>query len=186
MNKQVAMLKSYNDNGTALMINTGNDYALPFCQMVTNMDLRGSEYTILDECVPFLQIAVHGRVDYTGEPVNINGNPENEILYAAEYGAGLCFNFMSESSFATQKTLYTDYYGSHYDSWKTKMLEIYNRFNSELGHVYNQEMTGHENLTNDVSCTEYADGTKVYVNYGYSEYAADGVTVPARDYVVTR
>ena len=186
MNKQVAMLKSYNDNGTALMINTGNDYALPFCQMVTNMDLRGSEYTILDECVPFLQIAVHGRVDYTGEPVNINGNPENEILYAAEYGAGLCFNFMSESSFATQKTLYTDYYGSHYDSWKTKMLEIYNRFNSELGHVYNQEMTGHENLTNDVSCTEYADGTKVYVNYGYSDFTEGGVKVPARDYVVTR
>ena len=44
-------------------------------------------------------------------------------------------------------------------------------------------MTGHENLTNDVSCTEYADGTKVYVNYGYSEYAADGVTVPAREIV---
>ncbi len=186
LNKQVELLKSYNNNGTPLMINMGNDYAVPFCQMVTNMDLRGSEYTILDECVPFFQLAIHGRVDYTGEPVNINGNPENEILYAAEYGAGLYFTFMEESSFATQKTLYTDYYGSHFDSWKTKMLEIYNRFNSELGHTFNQEMTGHDNLTSDVSCTEYADGTKVYVNYGYSNYTEGGVTVPARDYVVTR
>ena len=93
---------------------------------------------------------------------------------------------MEESSFATQKTLYTDYYGSHFDSWKDKMLEIYNRYNSELGHTFNQEMTGHENLTGDVSCTEYADGTKVYVNYGYAEYTVNGVTVPARDYVVTR
>ena len=186
LNKQVELLKSYNNNGTPLMINMGNDYAVPFCQMVTNMDLRGSEYTILDECVPFFQLAIHGRVDYTGDPVNINGNPENEILYAAEYGAGLYFTFMEESSFATQKTLYTDYYGSHFDSWKTKMLEIYNRFNSELGHTFNQEMTGHDNLTSDVSCTEYADGTKVYVNYGYSDYTEGGVTVPARDYVVTR
>ena len=186
LNLQVERLKSYNDNGTPLMINMGNDYAVPFCQMVTGMDLRGSEYTILDECVPFFQLAIHGRVDYTGDPININGNPENEVLYAAEYGAGLYFTFMEETSFATQKTLYTDYYGSNFDSWKDKMLEIYNRFNSELGHTYNQEMTGHENLTADVSCTEYADGTKVYVNYGYSEYSAGGVKVPARDYAVTR
>ena len=43
---------------------------------------------------------------------------------------------------------------------------------------------GYENLTDDVSVTEYADGTKVYVNTGYNDYKADGTTVPARDYVV--
>ena len=47
-------------------------------------------------------------------------------------------------------------------------------------------MTGHEKLTETVSCTEYDDGTKVYVNYGYEDYSTDGVTVPARDYLVVR
>lgn len=183
---QVEQLKSYNEAGTPVMINMGNDYAIPFASMVTNMDLRGSEYTILDECVPFFQLAVHGRVDYTGEPINICGNAEDEVLYSAEYGAGLQFTFMEEDSFATQKTLYTEYYGSSYDAWKDRMLEIYTRYNNELGHTFNQEMTGHENLTADVSCTEYADGTKVYVNYGYSDYTEGAVKVPARDYVVTR
>lgn len=183
---QVEQLKSYNEAGTPVMINMGNDYAIPFASMVTNMDLRGSEYTILDECVPFFQLAVHGRVDYTGEPINICGNAEDEVLYSAEYGAGLQFTFMEEDSFATQKTLYTEYYGSSYDSWKDRMLEIYTRYNNELGHTFNQEMTGHENLTADVSCTEYADGTRVYVNYGYSDYTEGAVKVPARDYVVTR
>ncbi|WP_092324495.1 DUF5696 domain-containing protein [Butyrivibrio sp. YAB3001] len=187
LNLQVEQLKGYNDNGTPLMINMGNDYAIPFAKMVTGMDLRGSEYTILDECIPFFQLAVHGRVDYTGDPININGNPENEVLYAAEYGAGLYFTFMHETSFATQKTLYTDYYGSNYDAWKNHMLEIYNKYNTELGHTFNQEMVGHDNLSSDVSLTEYADGTKVYVNYGYSEFTTDdGVVVPSRDYVVTR
>jgi len=184
---QVEQLKSYNDAGTPVMINMGNDYAIPFCSMVTEMDLRGSEYTILDECIPFFQLALHGRVDYTGDPINICGNAEDEVLYSAEYGAGLCFTFMKESSFATQKTLYTEYYGASFDSWKDKMLEIYTRYNNELGHTFNQEMTGHDNLTSDVSLTEYADGTSVYVNYGYSDYVTDnGVKVPARDYVVTR
>jgi hypothetical protein len=183
---QVDQLKNYNNNGTPLMINMGNDYAVPFCQMVTGMDLRGSEYTIIDECIPFYQLAVHGRVDYTGRAINTNGNMENELLYAAEYGAGLCFEVMEESSFATQKTLYTEYYGAYFDAVKDNITEIYTRYNKELGHTFNQEMVGHENLSSDVSCTEYADGTKVYVNYGYSDFTEGGVKVPARDYVVTR
>ncbi len=187
LKSQVEQLEKYNDGGTPLMINGGNDYAVPFCQMVTDMDLRGSEYTIIDECVPFYQLAVHGRVDYTGRAINTCGNMENEILYSAEYGAGLCFELMKESSFATQKTLYTEYYGAYFDAMKDNIIAIYTRFNNELGHTFNQEMVGHENLSADVSCTEYADGTKVYVNYGYSDFTADGgVKVPARDYVVTR
>ncbi len=179
--------KKVQSEGTPIMINMGNDYAVPYASMVTGMDLRGSEYTILDQCVPFYQIAVHGRVNYTGDPVNIGGNQENEVLYSAEYGAGLYFAFMNETSFATQKTLYTDYYGATYSAWKDKMVDICTRYNNELGHTFNQEMVDHENITEDLSRTEYADGTNVYVNYGYSDaQTPDGKTVPARDYLVVR
>lgn len=180
-------LKATDDAGTDVMINMGNDYAVPYADMVTNMDLRGSSYTILDEYVPFYQLAVHGYVNYTGDPVNICGDTQSEILYAAEYGAGLSFTVMRESAFALQKTLYTEYYGSDYDAWHDDMVEIYTRFNEELGHIYNQEMTDHVNYTAELSCTTYEDGTKVYVNYGYSEAVAEGgVHVPARDYLVVR
>ena len=47
-------------------------------------------------------------------------------------------------------------------------------------------MTGHERMSDDVTCTEYADGTKVYVNYGYDDFSSDGITVPARDYLVVK
>ena len=67
------------------------------------------------------------------------------------------------------------------------MFEIYNRYNSELGHVFNQEMTNHEYLAKKVTCTTYEDGTKVYVNYSYHDFTAtDGTVVPAKDYAVTR
>ena len=105
MKRQTQKMKEYVDKKVPIMVNMGNDYAIPFSTMVTNMDLRGSEYTILDEAVPFFQLAVHGRVNYTGKPINISGNVENEVLYSAEYGAGLYFTLMDETSFATQKTL---------------------------------------------------------------------------------
>lgn len=185
-NLEVEKLAEYAAAGNKMMINMGNDYAIGYVDSISDMDLRGSEYTILDESIPFYQLAIHGFVDYTGKPINISGNEETEILYCAEYGAGLAFSMMDESSFALQKTLYTEYYGSEYDAWHNRMVSIYERYNKELGHVFNQEMTGHDNLTNTVSVTEYADGTKVYVNYGYSAYEVGEVVVPARDYLVVR
>lgn len=178
--------KAMDDKGLKLMINMGNDFAVPYSDIVTNMDLRGSEYTIIDECVPFFQLAIHGYIDYTGNPINICGNPEEELLYSAEYGAGLQFSLMKETAFVLQNTYYTEYYGSNFDSWHDKMVAMCTRYNNELGHTFNQEMVGHDNLTPTLSCTVYADGTKVYVNYGYSNENADGVTVPARDYLVVK
>lgn len=186
MNNQVAVLKDIKASGQKIMTNSGNVYALGYSDFITNMDLRGSEYTILDECIPFYQIALHGYKNYTGFPINVCGNQVEEILYAAEYGAGLSFTFMKESSFTLQKTLYTMYYGSDFSEWEEEMKTIYNRFNSELGHTYNQEIVDHITFNNDVRATVYEDGTKVYVNYGYYDFTNNGVTVPARDYLVVR
>lgn len=187
LNRQAAQMKGMADDGTNVMINMGNDYAIAYSDMVTNMDLRGSEYTILDEYVPFYQLALHGYVNYTGTPLNLCGNAEEELLFSAEYGAGLYFTMMRETAFALQKTLYTEYYGSDYAAWHDRMIEIYTRYNAELGHTFNQEMKDHKNLSAELSCTTYEDGTKVYVNYGYADASTpEGEKVPARDYLVVR
>lgn len=187
LNRQAEHLKSLDDAGQNVMINMGNDYAVPYCDMVTNMDLQGSEYTILDAYVPFYQMAIHGYVNYAGVAINLAGDSREELLRSAEYGAGLQFSLMQESAFTLQKTLYTEYYGSDYNAWGDRMMEIYSRYNAELGHIYNQEMTGHEILTKELSCTTYQDGTRVYVNYGYADAVTpEGKTVPARDYMVVR
>lgn len=187
LQQQAEQFRDLADNDRKVMINMGNDYAAPYSDIITNMDLKGSEYTILDTYVPFYQMALHGYVNYTGEPLNLAGETEEELLISAEYGAGLSFNLMKETAFILQKTLYTEYYGSAYDAWHDRLVEIYTRYNTELGHTFNQKMTGHEKLTADLSCTTYEDGTKVYVNYGYLDLTAeDGTVVPARDYKVVR
>lgn len=187
MTSHAQLLQGIGDSGRKVMINMGNDYALPYVDMVTNMDLAGSGYTIIDEEIPFYQLAIHGYVDYVGAPLNNCGNEEKQLLESAEYGAGLSFSLMRETAFALQKTLYTEYYASDFAAWHDRMMEIYNRYNSEMGHVFNQQMTGHDKLDDNLSCTEYEDGTKVYVNYGFTEAVTpDGTKVPARDYLVVR
>lgn len=187
LNQQVEEFKKLSDAGQKIMINMGNDYAAIYSDMITNMELQGSEYTIIDAYVPFYQMALHGYVNYTGEALNLTGETEDELLRSAEYGAGLYFNLMNETAFVLQKTLYTEYFGSDYAAWHDSLVEVYTRYNTELGHTFNQKMTGHEQITADLSCTIYEDGTRVYVNYGYLDLTAeDGTVVPARDYKVVR
>ena len=187
LDNQEAKLKAIRDSGMKVMVNMGNNYAVPYCNVVTNMDLNGSDYSILDGTAPVYQMAIHGYVNYTGQSLNMTQNYEEELLQSAEYGAGLAFTLMKESEFTLQNTMYTKYFGIQYDAWHDKLMEIYTRYNKELGHTFNQRIIDHKMITDKLTCTEYEDGTKVYVNYSYDEaITPEGDKVPLRDYFVTK
>ncbi len=187
LDNQEAKLKAIRDSGMKVMVNMGNNYAVPYCSVVTNMDLNGSDYSILDGTAPVYQMAIHGYVNYTGQSLNMTQNYEEELLQSAEYGAGLAFTLMKESEFTLQNTMYTKYFGIQYDAWHDKLMEIYTRYNKELGHTFNQRIIDHKMITDKLTCTEYEDGTKVYVNYSYDEaITPEGDKVPLRDYFVTK
>lgn len=184
---QIDELEKIDNSGMNIMVNRGNDYSIGYADFITNMDLYGSLYTILDQPVPFYQIALHSHVNYTGEALNLAQNYQEVLLQSAEYGAGLSFTLMRAESGKLQKTLYTQYFGADFAGWKDRMLEIYSRYQKEMGGLFNQEITAHKILDNGIRCTTYENGTKVYVNYTYTEYSDEnGLTIPARDYLVVK
>ncbi len=187
MDLEVEKLKELDASGMGIMINAGNNYAIPYSDFVTNMDFAGSPYTIIDETVPFYQMALHGYVNYAGKALNLSKDYQEELLRSAEYGAGLYFVFMEEDATVLQNTYYTHYYGADFNAWYDKMSEIYTRYDKDLGSTYNQQMVSHENLEAKVTCTTYEDGTNVYVNYSFKDYVTEnGIKVPARDYIAVR
>ena len=74
----------------------------------------------------------------------------------------------------------------NYSSWMEDAVKSYERYNEELGHTAQLRMTNHKRISEDLSLTEYEDGTQVYVNYSNADITADGLTVPANDYFVVR
>ncbi len=183
---QTAELGSIAAGGTDIMLRGGNDYVLPYAGFITDMNLEGTKYHILDYMVPFYSAAIHGLVDYTGVSLNLSGDYHQAVLNSAENGAGLSFTFMKESSDPLQDTFYTYLFGADYDRWKEEAASIYLRYNEEMGHCFNQYITGHERLAEGVHVTGYEDGTRVYVNYNYEAYEHGGLIIPARDYYVER
>ncbi len=172
------------ENGQKVMIRKGNDYAIAYADLITDMNLSGNAYAILDGNIPFYQIALHGMKDYTGDPINLAADYQEELLNAAEYGAGLNFTFMNASGTLLQETDYSGFYAADYTAWREKAAEIIIRYQTEMAGLNCTPITGHERLTENVAVTTYGNGTKVYVNYGDEDYRVGGLTIPARDYLV--
>lgn len=162
----------------------GMDYALTNADLVTEMDLMGGAYSIIDVSVPFYQIALHGRLEYTGSPINLAGDYRTQLLKAAEYGAGLNFSLMAEKAQVLQNSFYSGYFASSYGEWGDLAIQLANEYQSAMSGLGNQKIVGHERIAEKVAVTRYENGTSVYVNYGDAPYSADGVTVPARSYTV--
>ncbi len=182
MNQEI--LSAAGEQGMRVVVKKGNDYAIPYADLITDMNLSGQAYAITDRRVPFYQIALHGMKDYTGAPVNLARDSTEELLISAEYGAGLSFTFMNADGKILQETDYSGYYGANYDSWKESAREMITRYQTEMAGLNQQRITGHDHIDQNVTVTTYADGTRVYVNYTDMPWTGDGVTVPARDYLV--
>ena len=174
------------ENGLKVTIKEGNDYAVPYADLITDMNLTGQAYAIIDERIPFYQIALHGMKDYTGEAINLSGDYQTMLLECAEYGAGLNFTFMAADTRVLQDSTYSCYTSSGYAYWKDQVIPMIQRYQREMRGLNQVRITDHVRLAEEVTKTVYADGTAVYVNYGSEDYRAGGVQIPARDYVVER
>lgn len=172
--------------GLKVIIKEGNSYAIPYADLITDMNLSGNAYALLDYSVPFYQIAIHGLKDYTGEALNLAGDSRTTLLESAEYGAGLNFTFMYKDTKVLQDSVFSCYASAGYLPWKEEAIDIILRYQKEMAGLNRQEIVGHERLSEHVAVTTYADGTKVYVNYGSTDYTAGSVKVPGRDYLVKR
>lgn len=183
---QTEALAKVKVEGTKILLSAGNQYVLPYADLITDMALEGKKYLILDYQVPFYQIAIHGLTSYTGSAMNLSGDPQQVVLKSAESGAGLSFTYFAASADALQDTEYMEFYGADYSQWKDIALGYYKRYKEDMAGLNNQFITDHKFLSQDVTATTYENGTVVYVNYGVTEYAGNGLKIPARDYLVER
>lgn len=172
--------------GQKVMIKQGNDYALPYADVITDMDLTGTKYGIIDESIPFYQIALHGMKDFTGDSVNTTGDYVDEFLKCVEYGAGLNYTFFAQDGKVLQDTTHTNFFGASYASWAEEFAEDVTAYQAATAGLNQQRIVSHQKLDDNITVTGYEDGTKVYVNYSDRDTIINGIFINARDYTVKR
>ena len=184
---QVQALSNASATGLGLMVNGGNDYSVKYADFITNMNLEGNHYAMLDRQIPFYQIAIHGKKNYAGSAINLGSEKDQILLESAKTGAGLYFTFMAAPETEIQETNFTEYYAACFDDWKDNLASIYKRYNAEVGKVVNSPISDFEFVNNDVTLTTFENGNCIYVNFGYVDFVnSNGVLIPARDYKVMK
>lgn len=178
--------RSLQESGKSLLGNNGNAYSLEFVDDMINVPLSSQGYMIFDEEVPFYEMVLHGYMDYAGEAWNMSDDYETTLLKSVECGAGVHFQWIYGDNSLLKETEYDYLYAVHYKNWMSHAIQDYTRMNTELGELQNQIITAHERVQEDLVKVTYEDGTCVYVNYGKESVLCDGVTIPARDFIVRK
>lgn len=166
-------------------VSGGNQYVLPYATLLSDIPDKHSDYYFGDKSVPFYQIVVHGSVDYTSLPGNRAYDLQQQKLKWIETGSLPYFILTYESPIVLNKTSYNDLFSSQYSVWKEDIEEISKEFNEKLADVWNQKIQKHEEKDGAVIVT-YEDNSRIYINYSETAIQADGIEIPAMDYVVVK
>ena len=142
-----------------VMSSGGNAYALQHINHLLNAALDNSRFTNTSRSVPFVGMVLHGYVNFAGDPINMAGNVDYQILKAIENGASLYFTLSYDNTHLLKK--YTDlsqYYAVNYKIWAGtfdeegnlvetgELFEIYNRLNKAIGHLQTKKIVDHDFL----------------------------------------
>jgi len=174
------LLKANEDKYSTTVVEGGNQYVLSSADKLTNIPFDDSGYRITTKSVPFYQIALHGVVEFTGEPGNLSSDLNAEKLKWVEYGYTPYFELTYKSSDMLMYTDYNKLFSSEYKTWEDKVKTIYKEFNEQLGDVWDAYIIGHEEVATNVYKVTYDNKKAVYVNYTDKEYKTEDGTVVER------
>lgn len=179
------LLNSTKSTNRNVAVAGANQYTYSYADYL--YDLREDSFglSITDYSVPFVQMVISGMIPYSTEGAgNLSYDLQTQKLKWIEYGSLPYFYLTYESALNLRDTDYSTLFSSTYGDWENIVIDTYDEFKTNLSCVYGQQMVDHKVITDDLVRVEYANGVKIYVNYGKTDARADGVNVPAKNYVV--
>ncbi|MCX7796828.1 MAG: DUF5696 domain-containing protein [bacterium] len=154
---------------SAGMIDGGCGYGISSVDTFISAPSSSSEF-FGGESIPLWQIALHGIVRYSFEPINLRKDFDYEFLKTLEYGALPTAMLTYESPILIRDTFYKSLFSSKFLDWQYDLKREYELFNRKLGYLQYHFIIDHRELSRYVYQTTYSDGTKIIVNYSNKEF----------------
>ena len=162
-----------------LMVEHGNLYAVKGADIILNIPTSPLAYEETQTYVgiPFIQMLVHGALEYSVSSLNTTEDMQTLFLKSVEYGCLPSAYWYCTTSDENLDKIY--YYNNNIND----MVNCYTRANQSLADLRDSRMTSHQQIQDGVYCTEYDNSIKVYVNYTNTEITVHGVVIGAKDCV---
>ncbi len=143
----IDLLKKIKENYTEVMIEGGNLFAVEYADHITGVALDSSRYSNASEAIPFMGMVLHGSVNFAGNPINMAGDTQYELLKAIENGADMYFTLsMQNTALLKEDVQFNKYYSVAFDIWYEEVVELYNELNDAIGNLQNKKIIDHKFL----------------------------------------
>lgn len=182
--KTAEALNKLSEKGISIMTAGANKYALSSAEMCLSLPAASNEYDSTDISVPFLQMVLKGSVSYTGKALNLTGDVNEALLYAAQTGSDIYCVLTADNAEELNGSGYDELYSVDYKYYRDTLAERIAEYQTQLKVTAGKKITGFKYLTDEVTETVFENGAKVYVNFGNKEVTAAGVKIPAESYSV--
>lgn len=169
--------------GIPLLGNQSFFYALDALDGVTNLPMTSSGFDVLDESIPFYQIAVDGLLSYAGEPINMSGDLRRSFLKALETGSQLQFRVAAAEQ-ETLRELDTDaLFTASYRNMRDTIVLYQRQRERVAAYTAGAHLVDHA-VGNGISKSVYSNGVCLLVNHGKTAGAYEGFTLEPMSYAV--
>ena len=169
-------------SGQQLIVKSPAVYAALAAHTAVDSPLYGNGYAILDRTIPFYQMALHGTVDMTSSPLNLNYSYEEQVLRMAEAGVMPYFILACSNQHELMNSDYTGYYSVGFDVWKDKIVSLYQQYIPIYREIKTSRVKSHTVQPDGLAVTVYDNGGAVLVNYSDKTVEYQGTAVEAGSY----
>ncbi len=157
-----------------IMLRGGNFYAVKNADVISGLPMNCSRTATQSYIsVPFVQIILHGIVEFTYDEINLSSNDKVALLRCVEYGAVPGYVLTNDSLDDSDE--YAELFSV--DENLNSMYDSYASVGAVLNDLRGSRITDHYAVMNGVYCTEYESTTRIYVNYTDAAVTVSGITV---------
>lgn len=167
-----------------VVIRMPNAYALGFADAVTQVPMNHSQYLYETSRVPFLQTVLSGYLPMYSVPLNYGSQKTADILQLIDYNMYPSYLFTQKSSSEFKDTNINDIYSSRFDDLVEFAARDYQMADQILSEVIGEPVISRYVPKQGVSCTVYANGKTVVVNYTAQAVEIEGTIVAAESAAV--
>ena len=157
---------------------------MPYVTDIVDIPTSDSRLQSEKESIPFVQMVLHGYINYTGQPLNLADNYQNELLKSVEYGCGLRYTLNFAEAEILKNTQYSYLFSTNVRYWKEKAVAEYKKVQQVLGKVQNAKIIEHFSPSENLYVTGYDNGIYIAVNYGSTDSSYNGIPINAKDYAL--
>lgn len=170
-------------SGNKVLGDGGNLYTLKYMDFIFNLPSTSDNSSIYYRDIPFVQMVLHGNIQYSAELLNNSANPRSSLLKLIETGSNLNYRITANKFDKLFSTDYSYLYSTNYTDIKDSIRESYLYVSEALKGLGNSKITEHIYITDEVVKITYDNNTVIYINYGKNDYVSDILSVKAESYV---